>query len=220
MFFYEEIAMFRFLVLTALFAGVSLPANAQFTTRSSTKTTQQPVVRTAPQQQAAPSFRPAVKKTQDAAARPSAGGAAASSALADDDDLPSFAPMTGRADPVSRQTPEKKVEPPKGEIWFYTANYKLDDSEPRFLGCQWSFVVQNRTNAELKRLVIRLKLKGVDFYYSLPGALKPGGASTTPASIFEQNCPIFRNAKPTIDSVKCRLENATSSYCQSLIVVK
>ena len=204
--------MFRFLVVIVAVFAFSVQAQAQFTTKSSSAA--KPSVRqTAPITSQKMMFRPQVRKNPQAVAETDS---------ADEDDIPSFAPMTGKADPVlpARSVPVRvHEEPTKGEIWFYVTNYELDDVLPNSLMCSWDFVVQNRTNKGIKTMFLAGNLKSVFFQVRIP-PLASGASKVMKLKFISQECPLLRTIKPAMSKMQCQLDTASKEQCQQIIVLK
>lgn len=223
----------RLFVLSLVFTGSALSAQAQYTSRSpapaetaakKTQTTAAaPTTRTnpytgtgaapaaqaaKPQQPAQPVFRPRPQP----AAMPQAG----------DDELPSFdalekpvAAAQGSAQGSNLPPPP----PPKGEIWFYTTNFSYRDLTGRTMNCTWKVVLQNKTDAEITQLQVVYTLLGEEIPASFSKVASNVSVVMT-HGMFSEKCPAISQTKPKVQVVSCKMGTAIGQDCSKYIVIK
>ena len=220
----------RLFVFPLVFAAMTATAQAQYTSKSTTKTTAsktptQATTKTntqttgtnpytgsgtkttaaapaAKQQPAQPTFRP--RPQQQPVAMPQTEG---------DDELPSFdalekpvAAAQGSAQGSNLPPPP----PPKGEIWIYIADPSYRDLTGHTMNCSWKVVLQNKTNEEIKKLKITYTLTGV----------AANSSRVWDQGMFSEKCPAIIQSKPKIKVISCQMGTVSDQGCMSYIVVK
>lgn len=225
----------RLFVLSLIFTGSALSAQAQYTSRSpaSTETASKKTETTAPapaartnpytgtgvasaaqvakpqQQPAQPVFRP---RPQPAAMPQTAG----------DDELPSFDALekpTAAAQGSAQGSNLPPPPPPKGEIWFYTTNFAYRDLTGRTMNCTWKVVLQNKTDTEISQLKVVYTLLGekIPSFFS---KVAPNSSVVMTHGMFSEKCPAVSQTKPKVEVVSCKLGTATGQDCSKYIVIK
>ncbi len=216
----------RLFLLTAVFTGLACSAQAQYTSKSSSSssyTTNRKTTATTQQQRAttpAATFRPrpAAQATATNPARRVITPAAKTAAAADDDELPSFSAFE-----KSKTETEKPVVPnPKGEVWFYIADFSYENAtgNPDFMNCQWKVVAQNRTDTRIKRYTLDYKLLDEEFSFDI-GGLAAGESRVTPHGTYSPKCPGLGQVKPKATVRKCNFGPLNKpEACQKYLIVK
>ena len=225
----------RLFVLSLVFTGSSLSAQAQYTSRSpvsaetaakkTEKTAPAPTAKTNPytgtgaasaaqaakpqQQPAQPVFRP---RPQPAAMPQTAG----------DDELPSFdalekpiAAAQGSAQGSNLPPPP----PPKGEIWFYMADASYENPTGYKMSCSWKIVLQNKTDTPIKELKITYTLLGSNYPLRFRN-IAPNSSKVWDQGMYSEKCPAMVQTKPKVNIISCKLGTATGQDCSKYIVIK
>lgn len=236
----------RLFMLSLVFSGITLSAQAQYTSKSTTttETTQksQKTVATTSTSSATTKTNPytgngsataaqPVKKEQPARPtfrpRPQA---ASVPQTAGDDELPSFEALenpTGSSKNTTAQgtaqdpnaPPPPPPPPPKGEIWFYTADFAYRDLTGRTMNCTWKVVLQNKTDTEIKRLKIVYTVLGENNPMTF-SKVAPNASVVKKHGLFSEKCPAISQSKPKVKVVSCKMGTATGQDCLKYIVVK
>lgn len=205
----------RLFVLSLVFTGSALSAQAQYTSRSpaaaetaskKTETTAPAAQAVKPQQQPAqPVFRP---RPQPAAMPQTAG----------DDELPSFDALekpTAAAQGSNLPPPP----PPKGEIWFYMADASYENPTGYKTSCSWKIVLQNKTDTPIKELKITYTLLGSDYPLRFRN-IAPNSSKVWNQGMYSEKCPAMVQTKPKVNIISCKLGTATGQDCSKYIVIK
>lgn len=225
----------RLFVLSLVFTGFALSAQAQYTSRSPTPaetatktgtTTAAPAAKTNPYTgTGAATAAPAAKQQQpqpaQAVFRPRPQPAVMPQ-TAGDDELPSFdalekpvAAAQGSAQGSNLPPPP----PPKGEIWFYTTDFSYRDLTGRTMNCTWKVVLQNKTDTEIKQLKVVYTLLGekIPSFFS---KVAPNSSVVATDGMFSEKCPAISQTKPKVEIVTCKMGTATGQDCSKYIVIK
>ena len=216
----------RLAVLLTVFAGMSLPAAAQYTTRGGEAGSSVPrSTDAAPAAGTASGFTS--RSASKAKARPAAGQAifrprpkeeTVPESTENDDELPSFEVLEGK----TSGTPQENVPPPpppKGEIWFYISGFEYRDLTGRTMNCIWKVVVQNRTDTPIKRMELSYQLLDVDFVVRL-NPVEPNGSAVTAHAAYTPKCPAMSHVRPKVGVIKCKMGPLTDQECLRYIIVK
>lgn len=223
----------RLFVLSLVFTGSALSAQAQYTSRSPapTETAAQKTQTTAaapttrtnpytgtgaataaqaakPQQPAQPVFRPRPQP----AAMPQAG----------DDELPSFDALEKPAAAAQGSAQGSNLPPPpppKGEIWFYMAEASYENPTGYKMSCDWKIVLQNKTDTPIKELKITYTLLGSNYPLRFRN-IAPNASKVWDQGTYSEKCPAMVQTKPKVNIISCKLGTATGQDCSKYIVVK
>lgn len=217
----------RLFLLTAVFTGLACSAQAQYTSKSSSSssyTTNRKTTAATQQQRAttpAATFRPrpaAQATATNPARRVITPAAKTAAAAADDDELPSFSAF----EKSKTETEKPAVPNPKGEIWFYIADFSYENAtgNPDFMNCQWKVVAQNRTDTKIKRYTLDYKLLDEEFSFDV-GGLAAGESRVTPHGTYSPKCPGLGQVKPKATVRKCNFGPLNKpEACQKYLIVK
>lgn len=214
----------RLFLFTVVFAGLACSAQAQYTSKS-TSSSGYTTNRKTTTQQHAPStsatFRPrpsATKETATPARRVITPAAKAAGSETDDDELPSFSAF----EKSERKAAKNVVPEPKGEVWFYIADFSYENvtGNPDFMNCQWKVVVQNRTDSKIGRYTIDYKLLDEEFSYDV-GGLDAGGSRVSSHGTYSPKCPGLGQVKPKVGVRNCDFGPLNKpEQCQKYLIVK
>lgn len=233
----------RLFFLCAVFVMMSVSANAQFTTRSNSGLTTKtgtsgshavklnsPKTPAAASQTSGKSF---TTNSRPAATAPTARAASASAPQSvfrprpqksasdeEEDDLPSFDALEGKDTQASKDAGLPPPPPPKGEIWFYIANFKYGDRTGITMHCEWKVVVQNRTDTPITNMKILYSLLDIEIA-AYVNKTEPNGSMVVDHAFFTKKCPAMVGIKPKIKVESCKMGGLSKpEECQKYIVVK
>lgn len=106
---------------------------------------------------------------------------------------------------------------PKGEIWVYVTDFKID-KVGRFPFCTLKRVLQNRTDTEIERLSIEFSWPGYTTEKVFTN-IKPKASEVTGLALYTDTCPAL-NSKPQIKVKSCRMGPVYGTECEKYIIVK
>lgn len=207
----------RLAVLLAVFAGISSPAAAQYTSKSkpaSSGFTTSSTARSSADSDAKKAPAQGVFRPRPQAEQPK-------SAASNDDELPSFEALESKNSEKVQNAGAPSAPPPKGEIWFYKTNFHYENltGMPETMNCEWDVVVQNKTDTPIDRLVLTYYLFDRYFVVKVP-SLAPNASFVDKNIIFSPQCPAMRQTKPKMGVKKCKMGSQTDQECLKYIVLK
>ncbi len=209
----------RLAVLLAVFAGLSMPAAAQYTTKGATSGFTSKSTGAAKTTTAAPTRTQAKPAAGQPVFRPRPKEETPPENTEEEDELPSFEALEGNS---SGQAPQENVPPPpppKGEIWVYLSGFEYRDLTGKTMNCSWKVIVQNRTDTPIDRLDLSYQVLDEEFILYVP-QINPNSFSETGHAVYSPKCPAMAHVKPKVSVTRCKLGTLVDQECFGYIVIK
>jgi len=207
-------------LLLAVFAGLAMPAAAQYTTNGAAPSgyTSKPAGATAAT--ATPAAAPARKQVRPSAGQPVFRPRPQEEIpAAADDELPSFEALESKSSVQKEEENLPPPPPPKGEIWVYIADMQYEDPNGATMACDWKVVVQNRTDTKIEEMKLSYQLLDL-FFHLYVDPIEAGGSFVAEHASFSQKCPALMHVKPKVGVERCKFGILNGQECASYIIVK